>query len=125
MLQFRGIDLDFDIYDADQAEVYEEALRRVQEKSSKAAPNEGLAAGIRRQCGAVFGFFDDLFGEGFHKEIFGDRVNLDTCLEAFKEFTGLVDGQKSTLQEKYGMGAAAPNRATRRAAARKVGAGNQ
>lgn len=119
MLEFRGMELDFDIFDADQAELYEDALRRVQEESAKSVPNEGLADGIRRQCGVVFDFFDDLFGEDFHRELFGGKTNLDTCLEAFKEFTSLVDGQKSTLREKYGMGVA-PNRATRRAAARRA-----
>jgi len=121
MLEFRGQELDFDIFDADQAELYEDALRRVQAECSKGAPNEGLAAGIRRQCAVVFDFFDDLFGDRFHREIFGDKTNLDACLGAFKEFTSLVDSQKSTLREKYGMGAgAAPNRAARRAAARRV-----
>lgn len=114
MLTFRNMELDFDIYDADQAETYEAALERVLEDSGKKIPNEGLADGIRRQCGIVFDFFDDLFGDGFHKEIFGNRTNLGVCLDAFKEFTDLVNAQKGEMDarlEQY-----VPNRAARRAA---------
>ena len=80
---FRNIEVDFDIYDADTAEVYEGAVQTVLES---AVPKEGesLADGIRRQCNTVFAFFDTLFGDGFHKELFGQRTNMMECLQAFK-----------------------------------------
>ena len=113
MMEFRGLELDFDIYDADQAEAYEDALQTVQEESAKKVPGEGLAAGIRRQCGIVFDFFDDLFGEGTHRQIFGEKVNLGICLDAFKEFTDLVNAQKDAMAAKVQQ--YTPNRETRRA----------
>lgn len=116
MIEFRGMELDFDIYDADQAEIYEDALLRVKDEGTKKVPGEGLADAIRRQCGVVFDFFDDLFGDGFHREIFGERTNLAVCLDAFKEFTDLVELQKSALTQK--VASMTPNRATRRAAAK-------
>ena len=109
---FRDMELDFDIFDADTAELYEEAVKK---------PGETLAECIRRQCGAVFNFFDTLFGEDFHRELFGECTNLVECLEAFREFVGLVNAQRATLDTMIAEAkaeGAAPNRATRRAAAR-------
>ena len=93
---FRNIEVDFDIYDADTAEVYEGAVQTVLES---AVPKEGesLADGIRRQCNTVFTFFDTLFGDGFHKELFGQRTNMMECLQAFKEFLELVSKQREQL----------------------------
>lgn len=130
MLTFRGFELDFDIFDADCAEDYEAELQRVQAAIAESHPDESMAEGIRRTCGVVFAFFDRLFGEGFHKELFGERVNMQQCLEAYVEFNGLVREQRKSiggLVQKYmpeagaapGSVAVPPNRAARRAAARK------
>ena len=75
MLKFRDIELDFDIFDADQAELYENALSMFQQACDELPEDGTLSAKIRRQCALVFDFFDDLFGDGFHKEIFGDKTN--------------------------------------------------
>ena len=120
---FRNIEVDFDIYDADTAEVYEGAMQTVLES---AVPKEGesLADGIRRQCNTVFAFFDTLFGDGFHKELFGQRTNMMECLQAFKEFLELVSKQREQLTaltaEIQSTQTAAPNRAARRAAPRRL-----
>lgn len=120
---FRNIEVDFDIYDADTAEVYEGAVQTVLES---AVPKEGesLADGIRRQCNTVFAFFDTLFGDGFHKELFGQRTNMIECLQAFKEFLELVSKQREQLTaltaEIQSTQTAAPNRAARRAAPRRL-----
>lgn len=116
-MKFRDLELDFDIYDAENAEAYETALKAVTEECAKTVQGEGLADGIRRQCGAVFAFFDSLFGEGFHRELFGDRTNLRDCLEAFKEFIDLAAPQKEDLAG-LTRGAVSPW-GVRRAAARK------
>lgn len=120
---FHNIEVDFDIYDADTAEVYEGAVQTVLES---AVPKEGesLADGIRRQCNTVFAFFDTLFGDGFHKELFGQRTNMIECLQAFKEFLELVSKQREQLTaltaEIQSTQTAAPNRAARRAAPRRL-----
>lgn len=117
---FRDIELDFDIFDADTAEAYEEATKQAQKEAVK-KEGETLSECIRRQCGAVFNFFDTLFGEGFHRELFGERTNLMECLGAFREFIKLVNDQRGALDtmlaetQAEGM---APNRAQRRAAAK-------
>lgn len=116
MMKFRDKELDFDLFDAETAEAYEEAVERVREANANPPKGETLSQTIRRQCGLVFDFFDDLFGEGFHKELFGERTNLMECVDAFAEFTAAVDAQKAQLNEKISKYAPTPNRAARRAA---------
>ena len=115
MMKFRGMELDFDIYDADTAELYEAAVDRFAAENAREVSGESLSEGIRRRCGTVFEFFDTLFGEGFHKELFGGKTNLGECIDVFAEFKDLVNGQAAAMAErakKY-----APDRAERRAAA--------
>ena len=115
MMEFRGKELDFDLFDAETAEAYEAATDAVMEANANSPKGETLSQTIRRQCAIVFDFFDDLFGDGFHKELFGERTNLLECTDTFAEFTAAVDAQKPQLDERNRK--IAPNRAVRRAAA--------
>lgn len=122
-MEFKGLELDFDIFEADNADAYEAALENVKALAASKPQGESLGDSIRRQCNAVFDFFDDIFGDGFHKELFGEKTNLTECLQTYCDFTNLVSDQKAKLdtmlQEITGGNAApAPNRAARRAAAR-------
>ena len=52
-----------------------------------------------RTIPAIFNFFNELFGEGTDKKIFGDKVNLVTCLKALDEFIAQVRDQKEQIEE--------------------------
>lgn len=95
-MKFRDLEVEFNIFDADDAEVYELAIKKVQDGAKK-EPNETLSGAIRRQCNNVFTFFDDLFGEDFHKDIFGETTNLLECVSAFSDFVKGIDEQKKEL----------------------------
>ena len=121
---FKDMELDFDIFDAETADAYTEAIERTRAEAVK-EPGESLGDAIRRQCTAVFNFFDDLFGEDFHKELFGDKTNLMECIGTFREFVAAVDAQRAALDALMAdveadktAKATAPNRAARRAAAK-------
>lgn len=107
-----GVNLgEFDIFEADVAEKYEKALDDV---IKKAQVTQGLKTSvvIRKQCETVFEVFDSLFGEGTSKKIFGDRVNVLMCMNAFEEMVKQVNDQKEELTKitnKYSV-----NRAQRR-----------
>ena len=107
-----GVELqDLDIYDLEVAEKFNKELNIVSEAGSNL---EGLSTPevIRVQCTAIFKFFNELFGDGADKKIFGDKVNLVTCLKALDEFVSQVREQKGRIEEisnKY-----SPNRAARR-----------
>jgi len=103
---------DIDILDADTAEKYEDSLEVVAGIAKKV---EGMKASqsIRTQCNTIFEFFNTLFGEGTDKKIFGDKVNLGTCMKAFEELVVTVNTQKEDIEKlvnKY-----SPNRAQKRA----------
>lgn len=111
-MKINGVELqDIDIYDADIAEKYEKALEKVESVSEKVKGMK-VSESIRTQCNLIFGMFNDLFGQGTAKKVFGEKVNLLTCLKAFEELVTQVNEQKGELEKitsKY-----SPNRAQRR-----------
>lgn len=113
---FRDMEFDFDIYDAEAAEDYEREAKALQAQSDGIRKGESLSAYIRRLCEAIFAFFDNLLGEGTHRDLFGDRVNLRVALETVQEFRGIVEGQ---MKELPGLTKTEPNRETRRAGSRR------
>ncbi len=114
---FRDMEFDFDIYDAEAAEDYEREAKALQAHSSDGIrKGESLSDYIKRQCEAIFAFFDNLLGEGTHRELFGDRVNLRVALETLQEFRDIVEGQMKALP---GHAKTEPNRETRRAGSRR------
>lgn len=119
-MNFRDMELDFDVYELETAKAYEDALNQVIESSKLIDGKSGLPENIKEVCEVIFGFFDDLFGEGFHKQVFGEKTNLRECLAAFKEFTTSVQAQKDELKDIVPqlIEAPTPNRAARRAASR-------
>lgn len=107
---------ELDIFDADSSERYENTIDKVI-KDAQDSKGLKLSAAIRKQCNAVFNCFNELFGEGTDKKVFGDKVNLLTCLKAFDELKNGISNQieKSeieidTISSKY-----TSNRAKRRA----------
>lgn len=94
-----GVELqDLDIYDLEVAEKFDKELKVVAGVGEKL---EGLSTPevIRTQCTAIFNFFNEMFGEGTDKKIFGDKVNLVTCLKALDEFVTQVREQKDKIEE--------------------------
>ena len=94
-----GVELqDLDIYDLEVAEKFDKESKVVAGVGEKL---EGLSTPevIRTQCTAIFNFFNELFGEGTDKKIFGDKVNLVTCLKALDEFITQVRDQKEQIEK--------------------------
>ena len=107
-------EVELDFLDADEMERVEAALNRVTERS-KALTVDGLtqSQAIRNQCKVIFDFFDDVFGEGTHKRIFGTKCNLIQALNAFEAFNVAKEASAKEVRavsDKYNA-----NRAQRRA----------
>ena len=64
-MKVRDRELEFDIFDVENAEKYEAAITKVTAANVK-VEGETLANTIRKECEVIFDFFDSIFGEGFH-----------------------------------------------------------
>lgn len=107
-------EVELDFLDADEMDRVEAALNRVQSRNTTVS-YEGMtqSQAIRTQCGIIFDFFDDVFGEGTHKRIFGGKCNLAQALSAFQAFNTAKDDSVKEIRaigDKYNA-----NRAQRRA----------
>ncbi len=111
-MKINGVELqDIDILDLEVAEKYEKALEIV-EGIAERVQGMKVTKSIRTQCNAIFEVFNTIFGEGTDKKVFGDKVNLLTCLKAFEELITQVNTKSTEIEKlanKY-----SPNRVSRR-----------
>lgn len=93
----KGIELeDLDIFDADIMEKYEKSLNKVANKNYDTAKT--MSESIKLQCKTVFAFFNDMWGKGTDKKVFGDKCNLKDCLEALDQVIEYVNSQGKEIQ---------------------------
>lgn len=93
-MKINNIELpDLDIFEADIAEKYEKEIEKVKEESKNF---EGMKDSevIRKSCNLVFDCFNNLFGPGTDKKVFGNKTNLLVCVNAFDELIDNVNEQK-------------------------------
>ncbi|EDT87472.1 AP endonuclease [Clostridium botulinum] len=111
-MKINGVELkDLDILDLEIAEKFEKTIKGVEGIAEK-VKDMTIAESIRTQCTAIFKVFNDLFGEDTDKKIFGNKVNLLTCLQAFDELITQVNTSRAEVEKianKY-----SPNRVARR-----------
>ena len=98
MVTINGKELDFDICDFDTVQRYEQGLQKLQNLSVKEKARSGV---IREHCEAVNAFFDDLFGEGTAKALFGGKYNLTRCLDAIRTLQDSVQEQGDKYRALY------------------------
>ena len=119
LLNLNGIEVEFDIFDADTAEKYEIALDNLEasgEEAKKTGQNGKLSEIIRMQCEGVIDFVDDIFGDGTAREIFGERTNLRESLKIAKQIIDAGDKQRKEFEaERMLEVSEKSNRAQRRA----------
>lgn len=100
MLKINNVELDFDLMDADTAEKYENALKKLQTAKDKINGTETLGESIRTQCNMVFDFFNEIFGIGTDKKLFGNKTNLRVCLEAVETMIEYANKDMQFIQNK-------------------------
>lgn len=97
-MKILGKEIDFDFFDADEMEKAEKAIEKFQEKGKKLNITKSQKSSdiIRKTCYLIFELFDDVLGEGIHKEIFGEKTSLSLCRKAFED---LVNEKKKAENE--------------------------
>lgn len=98
-MKFRDMELEFDIFEETTAQKFGAAVKALSE-TEKGGKNESLPNSIRRQCQAVFQFFDQLFGDGFHKKLFGEKVSLTVCVDTYMDFMEEINQQRLAMESK-------------------------
>lgn len=79
----------FDTADAVVMEHYESVINKVTETIKSIDSKITKSQYIRILCQTIFEAFNELFGEGTDRKIFGDSVNMNICLNAYYD---LIDG---------------------------------
>lgn len=77
---------DLDLADLEVAEQFEKEFSECSAKIENA--NGTRAKIIKETCNAIFNLFDNLFGDGTAKKIFGEKTNIIACNKALAK---LVD----------------------------------
>jgi len=119
-INIKGVELEINMLDADTAETVENELERVKAKTAELQADKSIkwSTGIRAICHEIFDCFNEIFGDGTDKLIFGGHTDLGECMEAFAELSRqTVDSSLQRVQSittKY-----APNREARRSSAKK------
>lgn len=90
---------DFDVFDADELEKCEDAIENFKSNVKEMKDFEKVSEYMRYNCNVVFDLFNDIFGEGTDKKIFGTKTNIIICLKAVDELLTFVNDNKSK-QEK-------------------------
>ena len=93
---------DIDVADALEMERFEKANDNVSDKMKQLDTNgKRRSELIREQCSAIFDFFDEVFGNGTAKKVFGDSVNLTTCINAYESVIVAVNKLDKAVGEQY------------------------
>ena len=87
---------EFDVFELENARNYRDGLNAVSLALEEAKTETDFVTAIEKRCNAIFAFIDLLFGEGTHKKIFGNSVNLRTCLAVYKS---IIEQITADIQE--------------------------
>lgn len=109
---FGKYETEIDVTDVAFVEKYEDVADQYN-KDIKNVPKDGkVSEQMRAMCEVFFTAFDSLFGEGTSKKMFGDKLSVDLCVQAFKQLVELMKDYSNTIEK---MQIAPVNRAQRRA----------
>lgn len=97
LFKYNGVEYEFDVSDADDAEKIEKAYKLMTEEE-KNIPKTGKSSDmIRRQCKLIKNFLDRTLGTGAGNNLCGEKSNIHKCYSAYEEFLGFVNRQKGEI----------------------------
>lgn len=94
VFRWNGKEYPFDIRDADDAELFENASADITKEAATLSKTGKVSNMIREQCKLIRNFFVTCFGEQTATEILGENDNLDKHYAAYTAFCGIVSEQK-------------------------------
>ena len=94
------VELEFDLLDIETFEKYEEVKEKIS-TIDKEIKDMTPVESMKYQCTIIFDIFNDLFGEGTDKKIFGNRTNYGKCLDALVMLIEEEARQSKEIENKY------------------------
>lgn len=107
IIEINEIELEFDIFDADNADLHEIAMQKVLDDIAEIQTQEGsFSTKIRSICKSIFQYIDDVFGENTHVELFENEVNLRKTMDVFEKISKSITAEinEYTAQTKSKLG---------------------
>ena len=103
-MTINGVEFDVDFTDADILEKIEResmiTAQKAQELEKQNLDDLSVAEGIRQECKMLKDFFDNVFGEGTSKELFGDKDSLNECVKAYEDTMNAYQEQYKEFYER-------------------------
>lgn len=97
IVNVNGTSLELDLMDADVMERYESMNKKISDQVQNINNMPGTTADkMRKICGMVRDYFDEIFGAGTAMQVFGNSQKLDIYLEAF----GVAASASNSLSDK-------------------------
>lgn len=94
---YNGHSFTYDIGDADDAERYEAAIKKMGD-TEKSLPKDGSISVIyRAQCKYLKTFFDDVLGAGAGQKVCGEKDNVTICYTAYMDFLRFIAAQRDNI----------------------------
>lgn len=96
MIKISGMELDFNLLDAQKAEMLEEELEKMADIKNIMDEETSLSVKIRKACFTIDTSIDRLFGEGTSEKIFAGKADLKEHCQVWKKIT---DGLRTDMRE--------------------------
>lgn len=97
IFKYNGIEYEFDVSDAEDAEKIENAYKLMEQESNE-IPKDGKASTqIKEQCKLIRNFLDRSLTQGAGVNLCGEKYNLENHYSAYETFLRFVSRQKSQL----------------------------
>jgi len=97
--KFGNFEVEFDPTDVAFVERYEAAAENYQNKVKAISTNGKASETMKFVCGIFFETFDDIFGAGTSKQMFGKTQSIDLCIKAFKSLIDIMNDYSETLKK--------------------------
>ena len=93
LYKINNVELDIDMDDYEFQKKYEDAFEKLGE-SEKELQKVGKSSEITKgYCEMMRQLFDDIFGEGTSKKLFGEKYNIRVTNEVYEEFIRICSEQ--------------------------------